>query len=155
MRDYQRILAIVDLDDSDSIVLQRAQSLARLGRAHLALLHLVAPDPNPDGGYPTPSRAEFRRAFEEAALRRLRFLVSQQELNEVDLHARYGDPAREFIDSLDELKPDLVIAAADPGYLSGRHDLLTLGWTSRRVRRAGYAESGWLMLSNLFSMRSG
>jgi nucleotide-binding universal stress UspA family protein len=127
MNDYQRILALVDFDRDGAAVVRRASRLTRLGQAELALLHLIEPDPNLDGGYPMPSRTSLRDGYEQAALRRLGFLAASLDAGEAVHLARYGRAAEMFAEGVAAWRPDLVIAAADPGYLSGRHDLLILG----------------------------
>ncbi len=127
MHDYRRILALVDFNDAGSAVARRALKLARLGQAELAFLHLIAPDASLDGGYPPASRQANKQGFEQAALRRLAFLGATLGADEAALLARYGQPACSFADCMAEWRPDLVVAGVDPGYLSGRHDLLTLG----------------------------
>lgn len=134
MHDYRRILALVDFDDTR--VAHRALNLARAMGAELAFLHLIAPDPALDGGYPIPGRAELASGFEEAAKRRLDFLRASLQGDGTALLCRYGPPAQAFADCLAEWRPDLVVAGADPGYLGGRHDLLLLGQPA--------SDRGWL-----------
>lgn len=147
MREYRRILALVDLDDAQhEAVARRALNLARLGRAELVLLHLIEPDPSLDGGYPAPSRQATRQGFEAGGIRRLAFLAARLGAGEADLRVRYGEPAREFEACARECMPDLVIAARDTGFIAGRHDLLLLGAanTGRRSRGIGMAWLGTL-----------
>jgi nucleotide-binding universal stress UspA family protein len=127
MHDYRRILALVAFSETGTAVARRALSVARLGRAELAFLHLITPDPSLDGGYPPPSRRECEQGFEQAALRRLVFLAASLGAGEARLLARYGQPRATFSDSIADWRPDLVVAGDDPGFLDGRHDLLTLG----------------------------
>ena len=127
MHDYRRILAVVDFSDTGSAVARRAVKLARLGRAELAFLHLIEPDTGLDGGYPSPSRSASEQGFEQAALRRLAFLAANLDAGEAQLLARYGKPRDAFAASIANWRPDLVVARDDPGFLGGRHDLLTLG----------------------------
>ena len=129
MHEYRRILALVDLDDIR--VARRALNLARAMDAELAFLHLIPPDPSLDGGYPLPGRAELARGLEEAALRRLAFLSGSLQGDGTALLCRYGPPEQAFTDCLAEWRPDLVVAADNPGYLGGRHDLLLLGQPTR------------------------
>jgi len=144
MRDYRHILALVDPDDRHHDgVIHRALNLARLGGAQLALLHLIEPDPSLDGGYPPPSHEAARQGFEAGGMRRLAFLAARLEAGEATLLARYGDPASEFAACAGELAPDLVIAAHDPGYLGGRHDLLLLGTATAKIRGRGRVPT-WL-----------
>ncbi len=133
MRDYRRILAVVDFNESGRAVARRAFSLARLGGAELALLHLIEPDASLDGGYPPPSRAEIKNSHETEALRRLTFLAANLDAGEAKLLARHGQPRQAFVDCIAEWKPDLVVAGGNPGYLGGRHDLLTLGQANSGV----------------------
>ena len=145
MRDYRSILALVDLDDAEAVVARRALRLARLGGADLTLLHLIAPDPGLDGGYPPPGRQAERLGFEAGGHRRLAYLAARIGAAEARLHVCYGQPAREFETCVAELAPDLVIAARDPGYLAGRHDLLLLGSAGAgRPSRRGLAWLGAL-----------
>ncbi len=127
MRDYRRILAVVDFNNGGQAVARRALGLARLGRAELTLLHLIEPDAALDGGYPPPSRAEIRQGYETEALRRLAFLAATLDAGEAKLMARHGQPRQAFSECIADWQPDLVVAGNDPGYLGGRHDLLTLG----------------------------
>ena len=127
MHDYRRILALVDFSETGTAVARRALNLARLGQCELAFLHLIAPDPSLDGGYPPPSRSEYRQGFEQAGLRRLAFLAANLDAGEAHLLARYGQPGEAFADGIAEWRPDLVVAGDNRGYLGGRHDLLTLG----------------------------
>lgn len=129
VRNYRRILAVVEFSDTGAAVIRRAHNLARLEGAELALLHLVAPDPTPDGGYPPPSRLELEQGFEQPALRRLAFLKGTLGVDKAELFARYGQPERGYEACIAHWQPDLVVAGDDPGYLGGRHDLLTLGRT--------------------------
>lgn len=119
------------VDFEDARAARRALNLARAMGAELAFLHLVAPDPALDGGYPPPSRAELARGFEAAAQRRLAFLSSSLNAEDTTLLSRYGPPEQAFADCLADWLPDLVVADADPGYLGGRHDLLLLGQPRR------------------------
>jgi nucleotide-binding universal stress UspA family protein len=128
MHEYNRILALVDFDDTR--VARRAINLARAMGAELSFLHLIPPDPSLDGGYPPPSRAELARGFETAAQRRLAFLSSSLDAENTTLLCRYGPPEQAFAECLADWRPDLVVADADPGYLGGRHDLLLLGQAS-------------------------
>ncbi|MDD5391131.1 MAG: universal stress protein [Gallionellaceae bacterium] len=155
MRDYRRILAVVDFSDSGQAVARRALALARLGQAELALLHLIEPDATLDGGYPPPSRAASQQAYEAEALRRLNFLAANLAAGDAKLLARYGQPRRAFADCVATWQPDLVVADHNPGYLHGGHDLLTLGQAKhgaggRLIRLiqhflapTGYAKAGW------------
>jgi len=127
MRNYLRILAVVDFTDNGRAVARRALSLARLGQAELALLHLVEPDTGLEGGYPPPSRAASQQSYETEALRRLNFFAANLGAGEAKLLVHYGQPRRAFADCIAVWRPDLVVADNDPGYLGGRHDLLTLG----------------------------
>jgi nucleotide-binding universal stress UspA family protein len=130
MHDYRRILALIDLSKEGAAVARRALHLARLGGAELVFLHLVEHDPVLDGGYPPPGRDVERSAYEQAALRRLKFLADGLDAKEAVLQARFGQAAQGFADCIADWQPDLVVVAQDPGYLSGRHDLLTLGRAS-------------------------
>jgi len=127
MHSYRRILALVDFSDAGAAVVRRALGLARLEGAELAFLHLIPPDPTPDGGYPAPGPKAQAEGFERAALRRMEFLRATLGADGVELLARYGHPARGFADCITQWHPDLVVAGDNPGYLGGRHDLLTLG----------------------------
>jgi nucleotide-binding universal stress UspA family protein len=127
MHDYRRILALVDFSESGTAVARRALKLARLGQTELAFLHLIEPDPGLDGGYPSPSGKACQRDFEQAALRRLAFMAANLGAGEAELMARYGRPRDAFANGIAAWNPDLVVAGDDPGYLGGRHDLLTLG----------------------------
>ncbi len=134
MPEYRRILAVVDFDNAH--LPRRAFNLARAMGAELAFLHIIPPDPSLDGGYPPPSRAELARGFEAAALRRLAFLSAQLQLDGAALLARYGLPEQAFTEIATDWNPDLVVADTDPGYLSGRHDLLLMG--------RAHGRQGWL-----------
>jgi nucleotide-binding universal stress UspA family protein len=127
MRDYRRILAVVDFNEPGRAVARRASSLARLGEAELLLLHLIAHDTSLDGGYPPPSRTASQQSYEAEGLRRLKFFAASVDANGAILHARYGQPRSAFADCVATWQPDLVVADHDPGFLGGRHDLLTLG----------------------------
>lgn len=127
MPNYHRILALVDFSDAGAAAARRALSLARMEGAELAFLHLIPPDASPDGGYPAPGSKVQAESYEQAALRRLAFLRANLEADGAELLARYGYPARGFSDCISQWCPDLVVAGDDPGYLGGRHDLLTLG----------------------------
>lgn len=70
-------------------------------------------------------------------MRRLALLGAYLEAGKATLLARYGQPARSFADCMAEWHPDLVVAGIDPGYLSGRHDLLTLGQSGAGGGRIG------------------
>ena len=74
-----------------------------------------------------PTRKEQEQGFEQAALRRLRFLSANLGADRAELLARFGQPAQSFATCIADWQPDLVVAGDDPGYLGGRHDLLTLG----------------------------
>jgi nucleotide-binding universal stress UspA family protein len=150
MREYRRILALVDLDDAHAPAARRALSLARLGRAELAFLHLIEPDPSLDGGYPPPSRAELRQGFEQAGQRRLDFLAATLGAGEAECLVRYGQPATCFAETLARWQPDLVVAATDYGFLAGRHDTLILG--DRPVRSGGLAALAWRFVAALRGM---
>jgi nucleotide-binding universal stress UspA family protein len=127
MHDYRRVLAMVSLSRDGEKVAWRALRLARLLGAEAAWLHLVVADGQLDGGYPTPSRAGLAQGYEDAALLRLRHLAASMHAGEVALRARHGPAADCYREFIDDWRPDLVIAAHDPGYLAGRHDLLLLG----------------------------
>ena len=133
MREYRRILAVVDLNEAGRAVAERALALSQLGRCELVLLHLIEPDVGLDGGYPAPSRAVARQGYETEGLRRLQFFAASLGAGEAKLQARYGQPRSAFADCAAAWQPDLVVAAYDPGYLGGRHDLLTLGQAKRSV----------------------
>lgn len=127
MHDYRRILALVDFSEAGTAVARRALNLARLGGTELAFMHLIEPDPGLDGGYPPPSHRQCEQGFEQAALRRLAFLAANLGAGEAELLARYGRPGEAFASGIAAWRPDLVVAGDDPGFLGGRHDLLTLG----------------------------
>jgi nucleotide-binding universal stress UspA family protein len=127
MHDYRRILAIVDFTDSGRAVARRALGLARLGQAELLFLHMIEPTAELDGGYPPPSRKACKQSYEAEALRRLDFLAANLGAGEAELLARFGQPRRSYADCIAAWQPDLVVADSDPGFLGGRHDLLTLG----------------------------
>jgi nucleotide-binding universal stress UspA family protein len=135
MREYRRILAVVDLDNGHVGVAQRALNLARLGHSELAFLHLIEPDPTLDGGYPFPSQEAVRKAYEQAGLGRLKFFAANLGAEEAELLARYGHPAHAFADCVATWQPDLVVAGENRAYLGGRHDLLTVG-------RSGQGDGG-------------
>lgn len=140
MHNYRRILALVDFSTDGATVARRALRLARMERAELAFLHLIPPDTALDGGYPAPGPNALAEGYEKAALRRLTFLRATLEADGVHLLARYGHPAGGFADCISQWRPDLVVAADNPGYLGGRHDLLTLG----RKRRPTGGIRQWL-----------
>lgn len=149
MHDYRRILALVDFSEAGTKVAQRALKLARLGQTELAFLHLIEPDPCADGGYPAPSRGDCEQGYQQAALRRLAFLKATMAADDVQLLARYGQPAHDFAACVADWRPDLVVAGDDPGYLGGRHDLLILGRPARvdglrRLLRPFMAPAGLL-----------
>lgn len=148
MREYRRILALVDLDQGLAparTTVRRALGLARLSGASLALLHVVPPDTALDGGWPAPSLAQQANACEQAALRRLRFFAATLEVPEPDLLTGYGERAAVFARRVADWRPDLVVCSEDPGFLDGAHDLLILGQT-RRGDGAGIGRrfAGWL-----------
>lgn len=149
MRDYRRILAVVDFSDRGRAVARRALALARMGQAELALLHLIEPDTALEGGYPPPSRAANRQGYETEALRRLDFLAANLAAGDVKLLARYGQPRSAFADCIATWQPDLVVADDNPGYLRGSHDLLVLG------QRAGGAGGRLLRLIQHFFAPAG
>jgi nucleotide-binding universal stress UspA family protein len=140
MHDYRRILALIDLSEQGTAVARRALQLSRQEGAELAFLHLIEPDPTLDGGYPAPGREVERSAYEQASLRRLKRIADGMDAGEVALLAHFGQPAVGFAASIEQWRPDLVVVARDPGYLSGRHDLLTMG----------QANAGGGRLANLF-----
>jgi nucleotide-binding universal stress UspA family protein len=127
MRDYRRILAVVDCNETGRAVARRALSLAQMGEAELLLLHLIPPDTSLDGGYPPPSRKASQQSYETEGLRRLKFFAASLDAGEAILQVRYGQPRSAFADCIAVWQPDLVVADNDPGYLGGCHDLLTLG----------------------------
>lgn len=127
MHEYRRILALIAFEKSDVAVLRRALGLSQLSGAELTLLHLIPLDAELDGGYPSATLAETRHAYEAAAERRLRFLAASQGVEAVGTVARYGTKGACFSGFANEWRPDLVIVAEDPGYIHGRHDVLTLG----------------------------
>jgi nucleotide-binding universal stress UspA family protein len=131
MRDYRRILAVVDFNEPGRTVARRALSLARMGEAELLLLHLIPLDTSLDGGYPPPSRKASQQSYEAEGLRRLKFFAASLDADKVVLQARYDQPRSAFADCIAAWQPDLVVADHDPGFLGGRHDLLTLGRAPR------------------------
>lgn len=135
MHDYQRILALVDFSRDGEKVAWRALRLARMTGAEVAWLHLIDADGQLDGGYPRPSRTSQAQGYEDAARLRLRHLAAALHGDEAILAARYGEAATAYLEYTETWRPDLVIAAADPGYLAGPHDLLLLGKAPRGMLR--------------------
>lgn len=133
MHEYRRILAIVDFSGPGALAARRALKLARMGNAELAFLHWIQPDLAVDGGYPAPSHAATRRAYEDGAQRRLRFLAGHLDADDTTLLTAYGASSQTVAEAISAWAPDLVVAAEEAEHLCGRHDLLTLG----RARAGG------------------
>src|SRR5512147_442589 len=55
LRPYRRVVALIRFDARDGVTAEKALLLARLNRAELDFLHLIAPGGNLDGGYPGAS----------------------------------------------------------------------------------------------------
>lgn len=142
---YQRVLALINFDGSDGKIACKALMLARLNGAQLVFLHLIEPDAALDGGYPAASARAAAAALEAGALRRLNFLATQLGAGEVECVARCAPARQEFKRLLHERQPDLVVAAQDPAFLEGPHDVLILG-RNRQMKGGGLISrlAGWL-----------
>jgi nucleotide-binding universal stress UspA family protein len=133
MREYRRILAVVELDSVGEAVAQRTLALGRLTRSHVAFLHVVDVDAAADGGYPAPSRARLAADYESAAAFRLTHLAARVGAGEAEIHARFGEP-RATVDAFArEWAPDLVVTATSDitRALGVGCDVLTLHATQR------------------------
>jgi hypothetical protein len=130
-RPYQRVLALIDFDNTDGRIARKALLLARLNRAQLAFLHLAEPDAALDGGYPAPGSRTDAAALEAASLRRLNFMAAQLGAGEAECLAQCGPAHQTFKQKLKEWQPDLVVSAKDFPFLSGPHDVLILSQDKR------------------------
>ncbi|MCD6706055.1 MAG: universal stress protein [Thiobacillus sp.] len=126
LRPYRRVLALIDFDDMDCQTVRKALLLARLNRAELDLLHLIAPDADLDGGYPNGNPRDAKHRLEAASLQRLAFLAARLGAAEATCHARHGPLRQGFLGHTGERQPDLVVTGRPHAYLSGAHDLLIL-----------------------------
>lgn len=131
-RPYQRVLALVSLDGTDERIMRKALLLARLNQARLVFLHLVEPDAALDGGYPSAGARADAAALERGALRRLDFLAAQLGAGEAECVALHGPARQRFNQAAKKWQPDLVVSAQDFDFLSGAHDVLTLGRGRRK-----------------------
>ncbi len=112
MREYRRLLALVELDRSGETIVRRADALARLSGAELILLHIIEPDSSSDGGYPSPSPGQVAASYESAGLRRLRYLAATQGANVDACRAVYGSLSNSMQRFTADWQPDLLIADA-------------------------------------------
>ncbi|MHB1351901.1 MAG: universal stress protein [Thiobacillus sp.] len=135
-RPYRRVLALIGFDANDALVARKAATLAHLNHAELDFLHLIAPDALLDGGYAGGSPRATAREFEQAALRRLRFLAAQCGAGEAQCHAVYGPRRQGFAHHLEARDAELVVTAEPVFCPAGAYDLLVLGRKKpRRARR--------------------
>lgn len=130
-RPYQRVLALINFDGTDERIMRKALLLARLNRAQLDLLHMIAPDGTLDGGYPGSARQATMRDLERGALRRLDYLAGALAAGEAHCHAIYGLPSQVFRQYALEQRPDLVVTGEQMAFLDGACDVLVLSGVRR------------------------
>lgn len=141
---YRRVLALLNLDGTDETLARKALLLARLNRAELVFLHLIAPDAALDG-YPAAGAKAEAAAFEAAARRRLDFLAARLGAGEAECVALYGPARQMFRLALSKWQPDLVVATREADFLSGAHDVLILGKPDRAFGGRGIGRlPAWL-----------
>ena len=137
LRPYRRVVALICFDARDGVTAEKALLLARLNRAQLDFLHLIAPDGNLDGGYPGGSPSATGRELEAVALRRLDFLAGRLGAGEATCHALYGPERQGFQRYARQWQPDLVVADEHHDFLGGAHDVLVLSGASQQSPRGG------------------
>ncbi|MDA8260366.1 MAG: universal stress protein [Betaproteobacteria bacterium] len=120
MREYRRLLALVELDRSGETIVRRADALARLSGAELILLHVIEPDNSSDGGYPSPSPGQIAASYESEGLRRLRYLAAAQGADADVCRTRYGALSDSVQRFAADWQPDLLIADAANAARLGR-----------------------------------
>lgn len=140
-RPYQRITALVCFDAFDVQVVSKALLIARQNGAALDVLHLIEPDGLLDGGSPVGEA----RAYEQAALRRLRYLAESLDAGHAVCHALFGPCRRQLRQYVESRQPDLIVTGEPHACLSRACDTLILSpGRSGRARGVWQGMRAWL-----------
>jgi len=129
MRNYQHILAAVDLSPEGTQVLERAHDLSQRYQCRLSLIHVIEPLPVDAAGEALLPPMSIESELHENAEQKLRELADQANLDQSCRHVVMGYTKREIIGFAQENAVDLIVVGSH-----GRHGLaLLLGSTANAV----------------------
>ena len=130
MANYRHILVAVDIASENAAVIDRALELAKQNNARLTLVHVVEfTGTLYAGDIPLPEDLDLDRRLAEQAEDKLRALISERRLGDVDQMVEIGIPKREIVRIAEEKNADLIAIGSH-----GRHGLqLLLGSTANGV----------------------
>ena len=130
MANYQHILVAVDIASENAAVIDRALETARQNNARLTLVHVVEfTGTLYAGDIPLPEDLDLDRRLAEQAEDKLKALIAERRLDDVDHMVEIGIPKREIVRIAEEKGADLIVIGSH-----GRHGLqLLLGSTANGV----------------------
>lgn len=129
MRDYQHILAAVDLSPEGGQVLERARDLSRRYNCTLSLIHVIEPLPVDAAGEALLPPMSIESELHENAEQKLQELADRAGIDQSCRHVVMGYTKREIIGFAQDNAVDLIVVGSH-----GRHGLaLLLGSTANAV----------------------
>ena len=130
MANYRRILLAADFHDDSAAVIDRAQAMATLCGAKLALLHVVESVPVETGNeLMVPPNPPVESELINQAEQRLSAVAGELGIPAEDQYVRVGYTKREILSVAEEQACDLIVVGSH-----GRHGLaLLLGSTANAV----------------------
>ena len=130
MANYQHILVAVDIASENAAVIDRALETARQNNARSTLVHVVEfTGTLYAGDIPLPEDLDLDRRLAEQAEDKLKALIAERRLADVDHMVEIGIPKREIVRIAEEKGADLIVIGSH-----GRHGLqLLLGSTANGV----------------------
>lgn len=117
---YKHVLAAVELDDTSTTVLKKAQGLAAAFGAQLSVLHVVEYVPIESGDALITAPVNLMQEMTAQAEQRLQALCTQHQVPPASARVRPGPIAGEILSCAKELGADLVVVGHPPrrGWLS-------------------------------------
>ena len=130
MANYRHTLAAVDIASENAAVIDRALETARQNNARLTLVHVVEfTGTLYAGDIPLPEDLDLDRRLAEQAEDKLKALIAERRLGDIDHVVEIGIPKREIVRIAEEKGADLIVIGSH-----GRHGLqLLLGSTANGV----------------------
>ncbi len=134
MKDYQRVIAAVDLGELSALVVARAAEIARRYGASLTVVHVTASLPPFDlgGELVLPPYAEIEQAMVKSAQAHLNDLAKKFDVDSWRTIVTTGSPRAEILRIAHEHNADLVVV----GKRSRRGVGLLMGSTANAILNA-------------------
>lgn len=117
MSDYQRILAIVELDQDDTQVLRRAAQLSRWSGAPLLVLHVLDYPPGFECDQaPVLTRQQVETSLQEAARAKIGATLARLGVTQAHVLVLRGKPQEVAPATAQEWQADLVVCSRTARY---------------------------------------